>query len=154
MVVDSNFITLLQLLTKNYTQMKTKEFTIHKEYENIAILENGGYKTLKNCHKTFMHICDNNEMLAPEKFSEVFEWKENKETKKIEIRFVYHYIGSKLVKTGSGTYTTKENQICKTIIRSCFPFVFGLNWDIQQPFLIMEQMYINKLNTQILNKLN
>ena len=133
--------------------MKTKEFKIRKEYENIAMLENKGYKTLKNCFKTFNHRCENNEMLAPEKFSRVFEWKENKETKKIEIRFVYHYIGNKLVKTGRGTYQDKENQICKTYITSSFPFVFGLLWDIQQPFLIMEEMYINKLNTQILNKI-
>ena len=134
--------------------MNTTEFTIHKEYENIAILENNGYKTLKNCFKTFKHICGNNEMLPPEKHSEVFRWKENKESKKIEIIFEYHYMGSKLVKSGDGTYQRKENQICKIIIRSCFPFVVGLLWDIQQPFLIMEDMYINKLNSQILNKLN
>lgn len=133
--------------------MKTKEFTINKDYENIAILENKGYKTLKNCFKTFKNICENNEMLPPEKFSQVFTWKEKKESKKIEVRFEYHYIGSKLVKTGSGTYQSKENQTCKTIIRSSFPFVFGFLWDIQQPFLIMENMYINKLNSQILNKL-
>ena len=133
--------------------MKTKEFTINKDYENIAILENKGYKTLKNCFKTFKNICENNEMLPPEKFSQVFTWKEKKESKKIEIRFVYHYIGRKLVKSGDGTYEDKENQICKTTIRSSFPFVFGFLWDIQQPFLIMENMYINKLNSQILNKL-
>jgi len=134
--------------------MKTKEFTIKKEYESIAVLQNNMFRTLKNCFKTFKHRCENKEMLAPEKFAEVFQWKENKETKKIEIIFVYHYIGSKLVKTGNGTYEDKENQICKTYITSSFPFVFGLNWDIQQPFLIMEEMYINKLNTQILNKIN
>ena len=72
--------------------MKTKEFTIHKEYENIAILENNGYKTLKNCFKTFKHICENNEMLQPEQFSEIFKWVEDKESKKIEIRLYLNII--------------------------------------------------------------
>ena len=134
--------------------MKTKHFTINKDYENIAMLEDNAYRTLKKCFKTFNHICENNEMLQPEQFTEIFKWVEDKESKKIEIRFVYNYIGSKLVKTGRGTYEDKENQICKTYITSSFPFVFGLNWDIQQPFLIMQEMYINKLNTQIINKIN
>ena len=133
--------------------MEKKEFTIKKEFENIAMLQNNHFRTLKNCFKTFKHRCENNEMLAPEKFSEVFKWEENKENKKIEIRFTYNYIGNKLVETGKGTYEDKENQICKAYITSSFPFVFGLNWDIQQPFLIMQEMYINKLNSQILNKL-
>ena len=122
--------------------MDKKEFTIKKEYENIAMLQNNHFRSLKNCFKTFKHRCENNEMLPPEKFSEIFKWEENKETKKIEIRFVYNYINE------------DKGQICKTNITSSFPFVFGLNWHIQQPFLIMQEMYINKLNGQILNKLN
>jgi hypothetical protein len=133
--------------------MKTNKFTINKDYEDIAMIEDNAFRTLKKCFKSFNYICENNEMLQPEQFSEIFKWKENKESKIIEIIFVYNYIGNKLIKTGKGTYQDEENQICKTIITSSVPIFFGMMWDVQQTFLVMEEMYILKLNKQIVNKL-
>lgn len=143
-----NFASTINL---NYKTMK--KFTVNKEYSNIAVLENNSFITLKKCFERFEHTCENAEMLPPKEFEEIFIWKKNKEEKEITVRFTYHYIGSKLVKTGDGTYTSKENQICKRYIEVSFPLIFGYAWEIQQPFLIMEKMYINKLNSQILNKL-
>jgi hypothetical protein len=133
--------------------MKTNKFTINKDYEDIAMIEDNAFRTLKKCFKSFNYICENNEMLQPEQFSEIFKWKENKESKIIEIIFVYNYIGNKLIKTGKGTYQDEENQICKTRITSSVPIFFGMMWDVQQTFLVMEEMYILKLNKQIINKL-
>tara|TARA_R100000781_G_C3989503_1_gene96416 strand:+ start:92 stop:511 length:420 start_codon:yes stop_codon:yes gene_type:complete len=130
-----------------------EKFTVNKEYENIAVLENNSFITLKKCFERFERTCENKEMLPPEQFDEICIWKENKEKKEITVRFTYHYVGNKLVKTGDGTYTDKENQICKRYIEVSFPLIFGYAWEIQQPFLIMVKMYINKLNAQILNKL-
>lgn len=120
--------------------MEANKFTINKEYEDIAILKNGSFTTLKSCFKSFCHAYENNQMLAPRKHSLIFRWEEDKENKIIKLNFTYSFLN-------------EDNQIIKINLQTSFPIIFGLLWDIQQAFLIMEEMYILKINKQILNKL-
>ena len=80
-------------------------------------------------------------MIAPNKNSQIFRWQENKENKKINIIFNYSFLD-------------EENKIIVKNITAVLPVVFGLLWSIQQTFLIMEEMYILKINNQILNNIN
>ena len=118
--------------------MKKNKFTINKDFKNIAILKDGSFTTLKSCFKSFCHAYENNQMLAPQKHSQIFRWKEDKENKTINLNFYYSFLD-------------KENKTIKTNLMTSLPVVFGLLWDIQQTFLIMEKMYILKLNNQIIN---
>jgi len=118
--------------------MKKNNFTINKDFENIAILKDGSFTTLKSCFKSFCHAYENNQMLAPQKHSEIFRWEEDKENKTINLNFYYSFLN-------------KENKTIKINLISSLPVVFGLLWDIQQTFLIMEKMYVIKLNNQIIN---
>ena len=121
--------------------MTKNNFTINKDFENIAILKDGSFTTLKSCFKSFCHTYENNQMLAPQKHSQVFRWEEDKENKIININFTYSFLN-------------KENKTIKINLISSLPVVFGLLWDIQQTFLIMEKMYVIKLNNQIINLKN
>jgi len=114
------------------------KFTINKNFKDIAILKNGSFTTLESCFKSFCHAYENNKMLAPDKHSQIFEWEEDKENKTINLSFYYSFL-------------TEEGETIKTNLKTSLPVVFGLLWDIQQTFLIMEKMYIIKLNNQIIN---
>jgi len=121
--------------------MTKNNFTINKDFKNIAILKNGSFTTLESCFKSFCHTYENKEMLAPPKHSEIFRWEEDKENKTINLNFYYSFL-------------TEEGETIKTNLKTSLPVVFGLLWDIQQTFLIMEKMYLIKLNSQIINLKN
>ena len=120
------------------TKTQEENFRINKDFENIAILKDGSFTTLKSCFKSFCHAYKNNKMLAPSKHSQIFRWEEDKENKIININFTYSFLN-------------EEKETIKINLISSLPVVFGLLWDIQQTFLIMEKMYILKLNNQIIN---
>lgn len=121
--------------------MKKNNFIINKNFENIAVLQNKSFTNLKSCFKIFCYAYENSEMIAPNKNSQIFRWQENKENKKINIIFNYSFLD-------------EENKIIVKNITAVLPVVFGLLWSIQQTFLIMEEMYILKINNQILNNIN
>lgn len=121
--------------------MKKNKFTINKDFKNIAILKNGSFATLESCFKSFCHAYENNKMLAPRKNSQIFRWEEDKEDKTIKINFAYSFLN-------------EDGETIKTNLTTSLPVVFGLLWDIQQTFLIMEKMYVLKLNNQIINLKN
>ena len=121
--------------------MIKNKFTINKDFENIAILKDGSFTTLKSCFKSFCHAYKNSKMLAPQKHSEIFIWEEDKENKIININFTYSFLN-------------EEKETIKINLITSLPVVFGLLWDIQQTFLIMEKMYLIKLNSQIINLKN
>jgi len=121
--------------------MEKNKFTINKDFENIAILGNGSFTTLGSCFKSFCHTYENNKMLAPDKHSQIFKWEEDKENKIINLNFAYSFL-------------SEEGETIKRNLTTSLPVVFGLLWDIQQTFLIMEEMYILKLNNQIINLKN
>ncbi len=121
--------------------MIKNKFTINKQFKNIAILKNGSFTTLESCFKSFSQAYENNQMLAPRKHSQIFRWEENKEYKEINLNFTYSFLD-------------KDSKTIKANLTTSLPVVFGLLWDIQQTFLIMEKMYILKLNNQIINPKN
>jgi hypothetical protein len=122
--------------------MKLKDnktnFKVNKDFKDIAILNNGHFTTLESCFKSFCHTYENNKMLAPDKHSQIFRWEEDKEDKVIELNFTYSFLN-------------EEGETIKINLKTSLPVVFGLLWDIQQAFLIMQKMYIIKLNNQIIN---
>lgn len=120
------------------TKTQQENFRINKDFKNIAILKNGSFTTLENCFKSFCHTYENNQMLAPQKHSKIFRWEEDKENKKIKINFTYSFLN-------------EESETIKINLTTSLPIVLGLLWDIQQTFLIMQNMYIIKLNNQIIN---
>ena len=77
-------------------------------------------------------------MLEPRKHSKIFRWKEDKENKIINLNFYYSFLN-------------KEGKTIKTNLTTSLPVVFGSLWNIQQTFLIMEEIYLVKLNNQIIN---
>lgn len=123
------------------TKTQEENFTINKDFENIAILKDGSFTTLESCFKSFCHAYEKNKMLAPDKHSQLFIWEEDKENKIINLNFYYSFL-------------TEEGETIKTNLKTSLPVVFGLLWDIQQTFLIMEKMYLIKLNSQIINLKN
>ena len=120
--------------------MEANKFTINKDYEDIVILQNKSITNLKMCFNSFCHTIENKQILTPSRYSHIFKFVENKENKIIKLNFTYSFLN-------------EDNQTIEIHIETSLPIIFGLLWDIQQTFLIMEEMYILKLNKQILNKL-
>jgi hypothetical protein len=118
---------------------KTKEFTIDTDVENVLVCSNGCiFYTLKRVYDIFKHNCENEIMLQP--LGTMFSLDENWEDKLIEITFRYEY------SKGS------EDKVEKTVLKTTIPYRAESNWHIQQTFMMMERMYVLKLNTQILTK--
>tara|TARA_R110000796_G_scaffold93684_1_gene198278 strand:+ start:104 stop:478 length:375 start_codon:yes stop_codon:yes gene_type:complete len=117
---------------------KTNNFIIDKNYESISVIQNKSFTNLKTCYKIFCNVYKKREMIAPEKNSQIFRWVENKKDNTINIFFTYSFLD-------------EDNKMIKKNITSILPDIFGMLWNVQQPFLIMEEMYILKLNNQILN---
>tara|TARA_R110000744_G_scaffold304025_1_gene412600 strand:- start:1962 stop:2330 length:369 start_codon:yes stop_codon:yes gene_type:complete len=120
--------------------MEVNKFTINKDYEDIAILKNKSITNLKSCFNSFCHTIETKQILAPSKHSQIFKFTEDKENQIIKLNFTYYFLN-------------EDNKIITVNIGTSLPIMFGLLWSIQQTFLIMEEMYILKLNEQILNKL-
>jgi|TARA_R110001606_G_scaffold368115_1_gene523837 hypothetical protein len=120
--------------------MEANKFTINEDYKDIAILKNKSITNLKSCFNSFCHTIENSKILSPDKYSQIFRWEEDKENKIIKLSFTYSFLN-------------EDSQTIKINLQTSLPIFFGLLWDVQQSFLIMEEMYILKLNEQILNKL-
>ena len=118
---------------------KTREFTVDTDVEDVLVCSNGCiFYTLKRVYDIFKHNCENEIMLQPS--GEMFSLNENWEDKLIEIAFRYEY------SKGS------DDKVEKRVLKTTIPYRAESNWHIQQTFMMMERMYVLKLNTQILTK--
>tara|TARA_R100001463_G_scaffold3547_3_gene14322 strand:+ start:237 stop:623 length:387 start_codon:yes stop_codon:yes gene_type:complete len=119
---------------------KTKEFTIDTDVENVLVCSDVGlFYTLKRVYDIFKHNCENKIMLQPQGTESIFYLDEDSEDKLIEITFKYEYLGS-------------DDKVEKRVLKTTIPYRAESNWHIQQTFMMMERMYVLKLNTQILTK--
>ena len=78
-------------------------------------------------------------MLQPQGTSTIFDLDEDREDEFIQITFRYEYLGS-------------DDKVKKRVLKTTIPYRAESNWSIQQTFMMMERMYVLKLNTQILTK--
>ena len=117
---------------------KRKEFIVNPDVENVLIhTEVGLFYTLKRIYDIFKDICENKIMVQPS--GTLFDFAENFEEEYIKIRFQFAYLNDD---------SEKIQRYYSTII----PYEAEFNWPIQQTFINMEDMYLLKLNTQILTK--
>tara|TARA_R100000388_G_scaffold60911_1_gene44702 strand:- start:477 stop:890 length:414 start_codon:yes stop_codon:yes gene_type:complete len=121
---------------------KTREFTVYTDVEDVLVCKDGGlFSTLKRVYDIFKHDCENKIMLQPQGTESIFDFVEieDGEDEFIEITFRYKYLGS-------------DDEVKRRVFKTIVPYRAESNWHIQQTFMIMEAMYILKLNTQILTK--
>ena len=80
--------------------------------------------------------------------------RKNKDESTIELGFKYKYIGNDLVEkeNNKGVYESKDNQKCIETLNAIIPDNDRYSYFIQQVLYIMRDMYVLKLNKQILNK--
>ena len=79
-------------------------------------------------------------MLQPQGTELIFYLDEvGEEDKFIEIKFIYIYLDS-------------DDEIKRRVFTTTVPYRAESNWNIQETFMMMERMYVLKLNTQILTK--
>ena len=107
--------------------------------------------TLEEVYERFKYIIEKYEMIATDHMINI---KRNKDENTIQFGFRYKYIGNKLVEkeNSDGVYETKDNQKCTDTFNTIIPANDRYNWPVQQVLIIMRDMYILKLNEQILNK--
>lgn len=121
---------------------KTREFTVDTKVKDVLVCSEGGlFYTLKRVYDIFKHDCENKIMLQPQGTESIFYFDEieDGEDKFIEITFRYKYLGS-------------DDEVKRRVFKTTVPYRAESNWEIQQTFIIMERMYVLKLNTQILSK--
>lgn len=125
------------ILTK---RKKTREFAVDTDVEDVLVCSDGGlFYTLKRVYDIFKHNCENEIMLQPQGTSTIFDLDEDREDEFIQITFRYEYLGS-------------DDKVKKRVLKTTIPYRAESNWSIQQTFMMMERMYVLKLNTQILTK--
>jgi hypothetical protein len=119
---------------------KTREFTVDADVEDVLVCSDGGlFYTLKRVYDMFKHNCENEIMLQPQGTESIFYLDEDGEDEFIEITFRYKYLGS-------------DDKVKRRVLKTTVPYRAESNWHIQQTFIMMERMYVLKLNTQILTK--
>ncbi len=120
---------------------KTREFTVDTDVEDVLVCSDGGlFYTLKRVYDIFKHDCENKIMLQPQGTELIFYLDEvGEEDKFIEIKFIYIYLDS-------------DDEIKRRVFTTTVPYRAESNWNIQETFMMMERMYVLKLNTQILTK--
>lgn len=125
------------ILTK---RKKTREFAVDTDVEDVLVCSDGGlFYTLKRVYDIFKHNCENEIMLQPQGTSTIFDLDEDREDEFIQITFRYEYLGS-------------DDKVKRRVLKTTIPYRAESNWSIQQTFMMMERMYVLKLNTQILTK--
>ena len=121
---------------------KTREFTVDTDVEDVLVCSDGGlFYTLKRVYDIFKHDCENKIMLQPQGTESIFYFVEieDGEDEFIEIKFIYIYLDS-------------DDEIKRRVFTTTVPYRAESNWNIQETFMMMERMYVLKLNTQILTK--
>lgn len=133
-------------------EIKTKEWTMDKHVKDILLRTDiGTLDTLEDCYDKFKYILNKYEMIPT---SYMIDIRKNEDENTIELGFRYKYIGSGLVEkeNSKGVYESKDNQKCIRTLNTTIPDNPEFNWSIQQVLYIMRDMYILKLNEQILTK--
>ena len=122
---------------------KTREFTVDTEVEDVLVCTDVGiFYTLKRVYDIFKHNCKNKIMLQPQGTESIFYFEEieDGEDKFIEITFRYKFL------------LGIDDKVKERVLKTTVPYRAESNWHIQQTFMMMERMYVLKLNTQILTK--
>ena len=133
--------------------MKTNEFTIDKDIKDILFRTNiNTLDTLEKAYDRFKYIIEKHEIIAT---NHMIDIRKDKDENTIGFGFRYKYIGNKLVEkeNSNGVYQSKDNQKCTETLNTIMPDNDRYNWLVQQVLIIMRDMYILKLNEQILNKI-
>jgi len=120
----------------NTNTTEKKKFKISKDIENILIKDSTGrLLTLKRCFDLFRIRISTGETLTP--LSSIMTKNYDLENNSILIAFSYNY--------------TREGENKKIFLSAIIPDNPSHNWSVEQVFLIMEELYILKLNKQIIN---
>jgi hypothetical protein len=111
----------------------------------------GTLGTLEEVYDKFKYILEKYEMIPTNYMIDI---RNDKDKKTIELSFKYKYISSDLVEkeNSDGVYESKDNQKCTRILNTTIPDNPQFNWSIHQVLYIMRDMYLLKLNEQILTK--
>ena len=121
---------------------KTREFTVDTDVQDVLVCSDGSlFYTLKRVYDIFKHTCENKIMLQPQGTESIFYFDEieEKEDKFIDITFRYKHLDD-------------DDKIRRRVYKTTLPYRVGANWHIRETFMMMERMYVLKLNTQILIK--
>jgi len=133
-------------------EIKTKEWTMDKQVKDILFRTDiDTLDTLEQVYDTFKYILEKHEMIPT---NHMIDIRKNEDENTIELSFKYRYIGSGLVEkeNSKGVYESKDNQKCKRTLNTTIPDIPELNWSSHQVLYIMRDMYLLKLNEQILTK--